>query len=181
MSIIFLAALTLYACTNIDHHFTLPNMVLVFATLFQSFFILYFVHWNWHRFDLSLDTVIKCFASGFVFSTSTAIVVEILVSFVVYFVTGLLGVIALVFEVGNLDMSDPQTFIPALIRENAWLGVLAMFLNAFVVAATTEELSKYFGWFMVETPESLDEKDLNDMMEGADYIPSDMDQTGSTE
>jgi len=153
-----LVALGIYALTDIDSHFTLKNMVVVLATLLQSFVLMYFVHWKWHRLDLSLDAVVKYFATGFLFSTSTALIVEMLVSAVVSLVTGVLGIIAVLFEIsiGELDdETDPKDMLKILIKENLWLGVLFMFLNAFVVAATTEEICKYFGFWMMEHPDLL--------------------------
>lgn len=56
--------------------FRFKNMLVLLATFFQSFLLLYFVHWHWHKFDLSLDAVVKYYASGFVLSTGLAIFFE---------------------------------------------------------------------------------------------------------
>mmetsp|Transcript_25334 Transcript_25334/g.43257 ORF Transcript_25334/g.43257 Transcript_25334/m.43257 type:complete len:393 (-) Transcript_25334:129-1307(-) len=39
---------------------------------------MYCVHWGWHRYDLSIDAVIKYFACGFVLSTGMAFAIELL-------------------------------------------------------------------------------------------------------
>ena len=50
------------------------------ATFLQAFLVLYFIHWYWNRFDISLDAVIKYFACGFLITVSTVVVFEILES-----------------------------------------------------------------------------------------------------
>ena len=46
-------------------------------TLCQAFLILWLVHWKWHRFDISLDAVIKYFACGFLLTTGLAVFFEL--------------------------------------------------------------------------------------------------------
>mmetsp|Transcript_4793 Transcript_4793/g.6716 ORF Transcript_4793/g.6716 Transcript_4793/m.6716 type:complete len:861 (+) Transcript_4793:508-3090(+) len=67
-----------YSLVNIQ--FDWRNMVVFVATFGQSFVILYFIHWQWNRFDISLDAVIKFFACGFLLTTTTAIGFELLES-----------------------------------------------------------------------------------------------------
>jgi len=65
------------------HQFEWKHFLMLLATFMQSFVLLYFVHWHWeHKFDLSLDAVIKYFASGFLLSTTLAIFFEFLVGIV---------------------------------------------------------------------------------------------------
>ena len=161
-----LLLLAIWALSGVDGQFTPAHLGIVVATLAQSLLLLYLVHWRWHRLDLSLDAVIKCFASGFFFSSSTAIVVEVLVSLAASCVTALLGLLAIVLEI-ELGLLDEPTGVggidqlkPSIVRENAWLGVLAVLLNAFVVAAMVEELCKYFGYWMVEHPDLLNDGEL---------------------
>lgn len=152
-----LLILGIYALTSIDASFTYKNMAVVLATLFQSLVLLYFVYWKWHRFDISLDAVIKFFAAGFLFSTSSALIIEMLVSIGVSVVTGIIGFVAVIIEVGfgSLDGTrDSKEVIRTLIKDNIWLGVVFALLNAFIVASLTEELCKYFGFWMVEHPDT---------------------------
>lgn len=147
---IILSLVLLFALSDIDKHFTLENMLVVFATFLQAIAVLYLVHWRNCRFILSLDAVIKFFASGFLFGTSLAIVSEMLISTVVS--VGLFFVV--LFELGAMpDKSDPNEVAKTLIKENAWLGVVSAFINAFAIAAVIEELCKYFGFWMVEHPD----------------------------
>ena len=57
--------------------FTHGDLIILVATLAQAFLILWLVHWRWHRFDLSLDAVIKYFACGFLLTTGLAISFEL--------------------------------------------------------------------------------------------------------
>eukprot|EP00588_Corethron_pennatum_P027664 CAMPEP_0194325000 /NCGR_PEP_ID=MMETSP0171-20130528/28978_1 /TAXON_ID=218684 /ORGANISM="Corethron pennatum, Strain L29A3" /LENGTH=613 /DNA_ID=CAMNT_0039084007 /DNA_START=57 /DNA_END=1895 /DNA_ORIENTATION=+ len=154
-----------YSLAGIDRHFSLANAGVVFATLAQSFVILYFVHWRWHRFDVSLDAVVKCFASGFVLSTSTAFVVELLVSVVTSICPGLLRLFTFLFF-EDMGIDSKQLDIG--------LGVISMFLNAFVVAALSEELCKYFAYWMVEHPDFLDddEREELELAQSDERLPS---------
>ena len=152
-----LASLGIYALTSIDASFTYKNMAVVLATLFQSLVLLYFVYWKWHRFDISLDAVVKFFGAGFLFSTSSALIIEMLVSIGVSAVTGIIGFFAVIIEVGFGSLDDAKNskeVIKTLVQDNIWLGVVFALLNAFIVASLTEELCKYFGYWMVEHPDT---------------------------
>ena len=50
---------------NAIGYWNLTDMVVLGATFFQAFAVMYIVHWGWHRNDLSIDAVIKYFAAGF--------------------------------------------------------------------------------------------------------------------
>ena len=52
------------------------NMAVLITTFLQSFAVIYAVHWGWHRYDLSIDAVIKYYACGFVLCTGMAYTVE---------------------------------------------------------------------------------------------------------
>jgi RsiW-degrading membrane proteinase PrsW (M82 family) len=153
-----LVVLAILALLRVDNNFTLAHLLVVLATLFQAFFILHFVHWRWNRFDLSLDAVIKFFSSGFVLCTGIAVLMELILS--VLF--GILrNVIVVVIAIAEQDTAELPTASADSIREftkefqhdHLWLFGIFTFLNAFVVAALIEEVSKYFGFFMVEHPD----------------------------
>ena len=174
--LLFLGCLTVIAFTGVDPSFQPVHLAVVVLILFQAFIIVYFVHWQFHRFDLSLDAVIKYFASGFILCTTNAFVYEMLVStalgagssilrFVIAFITLMVGRA----EEGGGGLSGNSESVAAGddIAANAsddgsagqmapvWLLALAAFLNAFLVAALVEEVSKYFGFWMVEHPDLL--------------------------
>ena len=161
-----LLILAIYALTSIDASFTYKNMAVVIATLFQSLILLYFVYWKWHRFAISLDAVVKFFGAGFLFSTSSALIIEMLVSIGVSVVTGIIGFFAVIIEVGFGSLNDTKNtkeVIRTLVQDNIWLGVVFAFLNAFIVASLTEELCKYFGYWMVEHPDTDTDASTDDI------------------
>jgi RsiW-degrading membrane proteinase PrsW (M82 family) len=126
--------------------------------------ILYFVYWFWNRFNISLDAIIKFFASGFFIATSMAMVYEMLVSALTSMavsVAALFGVLALALA-GDLTITlqesdDDRPVISVPSRFRIIFGLLTAFLNSFVVAALVEELAKYLCFFMVEHPDFPDE------------------------
>ena len=84
------------------HEDPMERFMVVGATLGQALLVLHIVHWRKHRFDLSLDAVIKLFGAGFCFSTGIAMIVEAITSVWGYLV--FLLVVAL--ELGEEDPSD---------------------------------------------------------------------------
>ena len=162
---IFLLLLTILAITGVDKKFRFDNLLILFATFLQAFIILYFVHRRWHRFDLSFDAIVKFFSSGFLLATSLAITFEWLISLV----WGIVFYILIIFDIG-LEMpngsepaggTDANKWIIAYLQSHVWLFAIAVFFNAFVVAALVEELCKYFAFWMVEHPDFMDEEDWN--------------------
>lgn len=156
-----LVVLTVVSLLQLDPKFQIQNLVIVLATFSQAFLILYFCHWQWNRFDLSTDALVKYFASGFVLCTFLAIVYEILISSVLGFLSYVIVVVGISQDV-NAATSPAQVQQAASNFAKEHLGIFAVFvfLNAFVVAATVEETCKYFGYWMVETPDLLDSEDV---------------------
>lgn len=115
---------------------------------------------------MSLDAVIKYFASGFIIATSLAMVIETLISLLVGLIISFMLIIAIVFELSISERleedwaNDPTAAMKELIKDNTWVFVLFMFLNAFAVAAMTEELCKYFSFWMVEHPDLMPREEL---------------------
>lgn len=64
LAIIFVAMLAI-SLINAIGYWNLTQMGVLGATFLQAFAVLYAVHWVWHRHDLSIDAVIKYFATGF--------------------------------------------------------------------------------------------------------------------
>ena len=63
---------------SVRHELPFARLLIVGATLGQALLVMYVVYWRRHRFDLSLDAVIKLFGAGFCFATGLAFIVEIL-------------------------------------------------------------------------------------------------------
>jgi len=169
----------LLSIARIAKNFRLGNMLVFIATFLQAFLILYLVHWRLHRFDLSLDAVIKYFASGFILSITSALFFESFISLALQLVL----VIIMPPQVANNDGGYGQAseYRPyfSFIEESPWnmyadsdgdkiafhrqhpiISTIFLFLNAYVVAALVEELSKYFGFIMVEHPDFLCDSEL---------------------
>jgi hypothetical protein len=135
--------------------------------LLQPLIILFFVHWLWHRLDLSLDAVVKYFASGFFICTSICILFEMLASAlasILVFVASLLGALGMVLlgaikideiltEGGDDDTSAAESNLHSPKGYLIAIALLAAFLNAFLVAALVEEIGKYLCFWMVEHPD----------------------------
>eukprot|EP00550_Attheya_septentrionalis_P012888 CAMPEP_0198303146 /NCGR_PEP_ID=MMETSP1449-20131203/56735_1 /TAXON_ID=420275 /ORGANISM="Attheya septentrionalis, Strain CCMP2084" /LENGTH=579 /DNA_ID=CAMNT_0044005631 /DNA_START=292 /DNA_END=2029 /DNA_ORIENTATION=- len=166
LGVVFLVLL-LIACTKVDNAFTLPNLLVLLATFGQAFLILHFVHWRWNRLDLSFDAVVKFFSCGFLFSTIWAFVYEtavmLLLSVVEYGI-----VISLFVSEQEIDDAkgdiDIKKMAMAFMHDYLWVVIVALALNAFVVAALVEELCKYFGFWMVEHPDFLSPHDLEQLV-----------------
>lgn len=170
-----LAALTIIACSGIDPYFRPINLLVVFMVFLQAFVIIYFVHWQFSRFDLSFDAVVKYFASGFILCTANAFVYEIVVSTTLGIMSTIIRTLVLYILVLTGEISSDATNTEgadALVHQISlpfmdvdeeggvqtrsmpvWILVIVAFLNAFAVAAMVEELAKYFGFWMVEHPD----------------------------
>jgi len=161
-SILWGIAIALLVVTvNIFAHQSQPvaRLVLVVATLGQSMLVLYLVHWRYHRFDLSLDAIIKLFGAGFCFATGTAVVVELLTSMIgnlVLIITVVFEVVEDPFDIPDANDTDPTDnlhFLQRFARQHIFTFVIFSAFNAFVVASLTEEMAKYFSFWMVEHPD----------------------------
>jgi RsiW-degrading membrane proteinase PrsW (M82 family) len=121
--------------------------------------------------DISIDALIKFFASGFFICTSIAILYEVLVSMVAsiaLFVVGGFGSLILLLT-GEIqidlagdnpdDDGDSETFSNPNVRTAYVISIalLGAFLNAFLVAALVEEIGKYLCFWMVEHPDLEDD------------------------
>ncbi len=95
-----LLALLIISLSDAVKNWNLVDMAVLVTTFLQSFVVMYCVHWGWHRFDLSMDAVIKYFACGFVLCTSMAFAVE----FIGLFVFKMIALIV----VGLLDVQEVQ-------------------------------------------------------------------------
>ena len=127
--------------------FSWGDATVLVATFVQSFLVLYVIHWIFHKSDLSMDAVTKYFAAGFLIATPTA-----------FFFEGLSV---------NLILSSTYTFYSLLefICGNAFLvwvnrhyrliWFFGEMINAYVVAAVTEELCKYYTFRAVEHPDLI--------------------------
>lgn len=152
-----LVVLLIFALSEVDETFNWENLVVLLMTLGQAFFIEYLVHWKWNLFDLSFDSVVKYFASGFFLATPMAVIFESIVSTVTGFVTLILQsiVIASDNELENELTTDPKKGMKDFAVNHPEVFILVQFVNAFCVAAFVEEIMKYFSYRMVVTPDTI--------------------------
>jgi RsiW-degrading membrane proteinase PrsW (M82 family) len=118
--------------------------------------VLFFVHWQWHRFDLSVDAVIKYFAYGFLLTTGITLFFETLISFVINVVFFIINIVSLISYLESSPISKPEDIydlIASFAKTHQWIFILYFFANAFVVAALVEETTKYFAFWSMEHPD----------------------------
>jgi RsiW-degrading membrane proteinase PrsW (M82 family)/preprotein translocase subunit YajC len=173
----------LFALFDAKQNFTLPKFFVLLFTFGQAFLVLYFVHWRWNRFDLSFDAVVKYFACGFLISVTFALVYETLVQIIF----GIIG--AIVFDVeivsdGTAEelskenpKEDSERIFIDFFKRHPGLIIAYAFINAFIVAAFVEEMSKYFGFWMVEHPDFLP---LEELEEQENYIKTARQEDGES-
>jgi len=126
--------------------FSWPDLIILIATFVQSFLVIFFVHWIFHKSDLSLDAVIKFFAAGFLIAVPAA-----------FFFEGMLVNISLTtaYTAYALGVKISEGFITWVADNYKWMWILAELCNAYIVAAITEELCKYYAFRCVEHPDLI--------------------------
>ena len=153
LSLYLLLFLLILALSNIDSAFTWENMIVLMFTLGQAVFVLYAVHWYYCRLDFSLDAVIKYFASGFVLGTTLAFVIEAILGLLLNIISVIIFSLFAFSAIEESINGDSE----AIQKEFGGLGALLLllysFLNAFIIAAMTEELCKYFSYKMLRHPD----------------------------
>ena len=155
-----LILLLIFAMSDVDKAFSWENLGVLLMTLGQAFFIEYLVHWRWNLFDLSFDSVVKYFASGFFLATPMAVIFESIVSTITGFAT--LVIMSLVIasdnELAKELSTNPKKGMEDFTVNHPEVFVLVQFVNAFCVAALVEELMKHFSYRMVVTPETITQR-----------------------
>jgi hypothetical protein len=123
------------------------DVFVLVATFLQSFIVLFIVHWIFHKSDLSFDAVVKFYATGFIIATPTAFIAEgILINIMLFVAYIFYAIGAVIWEEDFLDWFS-QNYVPF------WIA--GELLNAFLVAAITEELCKYYAFRFVEHPDLI--------------------------
>lgn len=125
--------------------FSWYDAVVLAVTFGQSFAVIFIVHWIFHRSDLSMDAVIKLFAAGFLVAVPSALIIE-----------GLLVNLSLVsawsvYEVFASIGGD--YFVDWVYAHWRSIWMIGELFNAYIVAAVTEELCKYYSFRAVEHPD----------------------------
>lgn len=155
-------------------NFSLANVAVIIFTLFQAFGVVYIVHWRNHRFDLSIDAVIKLFASGFFLAVSIAMVAEVIINQIgnLFFIVVITK--DYIEDNPDADFDNPENapstgdILKDLYEHHVMVLVAIVFFQSFIVAAFTEELSKYFGFWMVEHTDYMPEETVKDIIRSED-------------
>ena len=177
------------------HMDAINKCVQLVATLCQAFLILWLVHWKFHRFDISLDAVIKYFACGFILVTGLAVFFELVEAIVIHLFIVLTISLSGITKVQSQDFgggiasfgklggqfvssslsgghgrylqNQADEMSKTFAKEYPILTCIYLFVNAFLMAAMVEELAKHFGFRMVEVPDFLSDEELQ---EGAEAV-----------
>jgi hypothetical protein len=134
--------------------------------------------------ELSLDAMIKYFACGFVLSTTLAISYELVLGLVVHLIMMAFMALAGIdivkdngFEMAMDWSKQPlmgfassglratatgKDFLPVFGRDHPVAYSFYLFIDAFLLAATIEEICKYFAYRMMEHPDFMTKGDLED-------------------
>lgn len=176
--LILLLGLSLW---NAVGYWKLQDMIVLCATFLQAFLVMWAVHWGWHRFDLSVDAVIKYFACGFAMCTGLAFTTELLIAgtfrLLLMFVIWALGVkevvdngyggggIHLQFDgTHNVDdtrrLSENSDILHGFFQRHPFAQVVYVLVSSYLVAGFIDELCKYFGFLMIDHPDFCSEKEL---------------------
>lgn len=167
--------------------FQIQHFIVMLLTFVQSFGYIAVAKYLVSRHkdpELSMDAIIKYFASGFFLSASLAIFWEFITSQLIdVFISLLLAGIGVVsIDNPETDMMAPTSDLLQSMHsyfgcgfsigrpeyavvfgyDHPILYTIYLFLMTFFVAALIEELCKYFGFRMVEHPDFLSRKELHD-------------------
>jgi len=141
------ASIILTLILNPRAAFSWNDAVVLIATFLQSFIVLYVVHWIFHKSDLSFDGVVKFFAAGFVIAAPSSFFFEgLLVNVMLVMVYTLYAII---------EAIEGEIFVDWVVNNYRFLWIFGEFFNAYVVAAVTEEICKYFTFRSVEHPDLI--------------------------
>ena len=128
-------------------NFTWADSIVMLLTFAQSFLVIFFIHGIFHKSDLSFDAVVKFFATGFVISMPTAFVFEgVLISVMFISFYSIYGICQYLLE---------DTFVAFYANYYFIFWIVGECINAYVVAAMTEELCKYYAFRSVEHPDLI--------------------------
>uniref|UniRef100_A0A7S1YZ27 PrsW family intramembrane metalloprotease n=1 Tax=Ditylum brightwellii TaxID=49249 RepID=A0A7S1YZ27_9STRA len=138
---------TLTLIFNPRSNFSWYDAIVVIATFLQSFIVLVVVFGIFHKSDLSLDAVVKFFASGFAIAVPIAFVTQFIMlngfvssSYCLYFL---------------INVFSDEAFASYYDDNYEMFWIAGELLHAFLVASITEELCKYYAFRNVEHPDLI--------------------------
>jgi hypothetical protein len=162
-SAVLLMLLPIIGAMSKGYGFGLSILFMTGATFSQAILVLYFVYWRWHRFDISLDAVVKYFAAGSFIGFITAVTYELMIEVICNLFLFLSILIILIVDPESVtidpDFDGTAGSISKFLKQNETFTEIAIVINAFLssfaVAAMIEELTKYFCFWIVEHPDFL--------------------------
>jgi len=175
---VVIVTLLIVSVSSAFGYWELNDMMVLLTTFLQSFAVMYFVHWGWHRYDLSIDAVIKYFACGFVLCTSMAFTVELL-EYLAF--QGVVMGLVWWLEVRVVDssgyggggMRDVMTggqhgrslaagsdVLEGFLKRNPAARIFYILVSSYLMAGLVEEVCKYFGFVMVDHPDFCSEREM---------------------
>jgi RsiW-degrading membrane proteinase PrsW (M82 family) len=172
--------------------FTLVDFYILLLVFGQSFLVVVIISWlcNRHKYsELSLDAIVKFFASGFLLSTSLAVFWEFLLGLILRVIVAIGLAIAGVDEVSDQNRStstwmgyavdliphppralwgmpisassSSQDFMESFGRDHPAIYTLYIAVATFIMAAFVEEMCKYFGYRMCdEHPDFVSKREM---------------------
>ena len=135
----------------------------------QPVLVLYFVWWKSNRFVISMDSVIKYFASGYIIGVFQAFIVETIISIPFY----VIGVVTFFMETedGTTNLVQmKREDVQGIIKEHMGVWALFVFFLSFGIAAFVEEIVKYYCYWTVETPDQLDATTNKSKVDQAKFV-----------
>lgn len=154
-----LLVLVVVSSLHVFKHFEPKKLLVVLGTLFQALVVMYLVHWRSHKLDLSLDAVIKLFASGFFLATSIAMGIETIVTTIGNLVFTFLITFQYIGDNPDADFEDSEDaptseeILDDIKQKHVLTIIFLLFFQSFVVAGLVEELAKYFCFWAIEHPD----------------------------
>ena len=185
--IVFLVLLLIWSLLSrrLNHKFGPKNYIVFFMTLLQSFVLLGLIYWK-HTKDVSIDALIKFFATGFCLSTTSAIFFELILGLMIRLVMAVLMAVSGidVVEGSGYSLLEPgygnvvnamqevnyggvnyREYLMTYGNDHPIMYTLYMFVVSFILAAMIEETCKYFGFRMVDHPDFYSEADIDEAIE----------------
>lgn len=176
----------------VHHKFEPLDFGVFCICILQSLLVLKLVHFR-HENDISLDALLKFAACGFCLSTTMAVFFELFVGL------SLRLVMTIIFQLSGIDQmeqnayyslghndgfanvwanmdatggpSSYRDYLHVYGREHPIVYTFYLLFNSFVLAAMVEELCKYFGFRMVEHPDFLSQKELQEAVKFTYHPP----------
>jgi hypothetical protein len=169
-----IAAVLVLTVWSVLHRQILHSAIAIACVLYAALF-LFLVHFR-RLLDVSVDALVKCFASGFFLATTLAVSWELCVGLVVRVVMTIIMTLSGVTETNDPEYTSSSSrwtnyngfadmnyrdYLEAFGKDNPVFYVLYLFVNAYCIAALVEEVCKYYGYRMVDHVDLMSQEELD--------------------